>query len=69
MRNGPPALLVNQSSATYGCSEQRNMIAWRSGHNDMLKLRRGDVHYKTLLRRLREIVQSAESGQAGETSL
>ena len=35
----------------------------------MLKLRKGDVHYETLLHRLREIIQGIESGQAGRISL
>ena len=68
-RNGPKALLVSQNSATYGCLERRNMISWKSGHNDMLKLRRDDMQYEALLSRLREMVQTIESNQAGKTTL
>ena len=42
------------------------MIPWKSGHNDMLKLKRDDVQYETLLNRLREIIQKIERAQAGK---
>ena len=45
------------------------MFSWKSGHNNMLKLRKDDEQYKTLLSRLREIVQNIERTQAGKISL
>ena len=35
----------------------------------MLKLRKGDIQYETLLSRLHEIVQRIESSQAGKAPL